>query len=147
MTSKRITTLALDLEGTLVSNAASQLPRPGLFQFLEECQVLFDRLVAFTSISETRFRDVADSLVRYGDAPAWYRDIEYVDWFGGTKDLSFIRGAEIENCLLVDDQPSVIHPGQESQWIEIPEFDYPYPDTDRVLFEILGRLRQEVRRE
>jgi hypothetical protein len=30
------TILALDLEGTLISNAISQIPRPGLHCFLED---------------------------------------------------------------------------------------------------------------
>jgi hypothetical protein len=33
----RISVLALDLEGTLISNAVSQFPRPGLLAFLECC--------------------------------------------------------------------------------------------------------------
>ena len=30
-----IQVIALDLEGTLISNAHSQIPRPGLYRFLE----------------------------------------------------------------------------------------------------------------
>jgi hypothetical protein len=32
-----IKVIALDLEGTLISNARRQIPRPGLYQFLEAC--------------------------------------------------------------------------------------------------------------
>jgi hypothetical protein len=57
-------TIALDLEGTLISNAVSQFPRPGLFTFLEYCHQNFvgvashfeTRLVIFTAIDEVRFR-------------------------------------------------------------------------------------------
>ena len=38
--------LALDLEGTLVSNAMSQIARPGLRDFLEFCGEAFPRIVA-----------------------------------------------------------------------------------------------------
>ena len=46
----RIKTIALDLEGTLISNAMSQIPRPGLFSFLEECRRLVERVVMFTTV-------------------------------------------------------------------------------------------------
>jgi hypothetical protein len=50
-------TIALDLEGTLISNAVSQFPRPGLFTFLEYCHENF-RLVIFTAVNEVRFRSI-----------------------------------------------------------------------------------------
>ncbi|WP_239510823.1 hypothetical protein [Stenotrophomonas maltophilia] len=37
--------LAIDLEGTLISNAISQIPKPGLYRFLEDVNLLFDRLM------------------------------------------------------------------------------------------------------
>jgi hypothetical protein len=52
-------TIALDLEGTLISNAVSQFPRPGLFTFLEYCHQNFDRSVVFTAVNEVRFRSLA----------------------------------------------------------------------------------------
>jgi hypothetical protein len=36
--------IALDLEGTLISNAVSQFPRPGLYSFLEYCSKNFCRV-------------------------------------------------------------------------------------------------------
>lgn len=42
---KNVTAIALDLEGTLISNAVSQFPRPGLFDFLTFCQGGCDRLL------------------------------------------------------------------------------------------------------
>ncbi len=44
------TILALDLEGTLISNAISQIPRPGLYRFQEDIQLLFDQLMMFTTV-------------------------------------------------------------------------------------------------
>jgi len=55
--------IALDLEGTLISNAVSQIARPGLFDFLEECRKLFPRIVIFTSVNEERFRSIANLLI------------------------------------------------------------------------------------
>jgi NLI interacting factor-like phosphatase len=63
-------TIALDLEGTLISNAVSQFPRPGLFTFLEYCHENFDRLVMFTAVNEVRFRSIARILFRAADIPA-----------------------------------------------------------------------------
>jgi len=40
-----IETLALDLEGTLILNAASPFPRPGLNDFLEFCHLRFSSIV------------------------------------------------------------------------------------------------------
>src|SRR5690606_29950088 len=64
--------LALDLEGTLISNAVSQIPRPGLFDFLTRCRDSFSRIVMFTTVSEKRFRDIAGLLVKEGFAPTWF---------------------------------------------------------------------------
>ncbi len=37
-------TLALDIEGTLVSHASTMIPRPGLFEFLTFCQQNVERI-------------------------------------------------------------------------------------------------------
>ena len=136
--------LALDLEGTLISNAVSQIARPGLFDFLENCRKLFPRIVIFTSVNEERFRSIATLLITEGYAPNWFADIEYISWSGETKNLIFVDGALPEEILLVDDYEKYIHPGQESQWIRAPEFDYPYSDDDLGLREILRHLRIRV---
>jgi hypothetical protein len=54
MKSNKYKVLALDLEGTLISNAVSIFPRPGLYNFLEFCHDTFDKIVLFTSVSEER---------------------------------------------------------------------------------------------
>ena len=70
--------IALDLEGTLISNAVSQIPRPGLWSFLEGCRSLAARVVIFTAVSEERFRAIAGVLVEDGFAPEWFASIDYV---------------------------------------------------------------------
>jgi len=137
---RRIKVLALDLEGTLISNAMSQIPRPGLFQFLSRCRELFPRVVIFTTVREERFRNIAQLLVEEGAAPAWFTSIEYVTWQGQTKDLSFIPGIEVEEALLVDDYEIYVHPGQEAQWMQVKYFDSPYDPSDVGLDELLGQL-------
>ena len=136
--------LALDLEGTLISYAVSQIARPGLFDFLEDCRKLFPRIVIFTSVNEERFRSIATLLITEGYAPNWFAEIEYISWSGETKNLIFVDGALPEEILLVDDYEKYIHPGQESQWIKAPEFDYTYSDDDLGLREILRHLRIRV---
>ena len=137
----RLTVLALDLEGTLISNAMSQIPRPGLFAFLERCRALFPRIVMFTTVNEERFRRIATLLVADGTVPAWFADIEYVAWSGKTKDLAFIPGAAVGETLLVDDFEIYVHPGQESQWVQVDYFDSPYDAQDTGLAKVLVALQ------
>ena len=134
--------LALDLEGTLISNAMSQIARPGLYEFLCECRELFTRIVMFTAVSEEMFRPIAERLVADGVAPEWFRDIEYVRWSGPTKDLAFVPGAAAGDVVLVDDFEIYVQPGQESQWVQVPLFEYQSGKEDHGLQDILPRLRE-----
>ena len=133
--------LALDLEGTLISNAMSQIPRPGLFEFLSRCGEMFPRLVMFTTVEEEKFREIARLLVQEGAAPSWFADIEYVSWDGDTKDLNFIPGVHADEALLVDDFERYVHPGQESQWLRVQSFEHPYPESDTGLSKVLEVVR------
>ena len=132
--------IALDLEGTLISNAMSQIPRPGLFRFLEGCREISERVVIYTTVNETRFRSIAEYLVTEGFAPTWFHTVEYVTWEGNTKDLNFIPNSEVHNSVLVDDYQLYVHPGQEDRWQEVEQFAYPYPESDRQLDDTLKRL-------
>lgn len=132
--------LALDLEGTLISNAMSQIPRPGLAAFLTRCAELFPRVVMFTTVKEDKFRQIARLLVEEKVAPDWFADIEYVTWHGETKDLGFVPGVAPHQVLLVDDFEKYVHPGQEAQWLQIEYFDYPYESTDTGLAKMLQIL-------
>ncbi len=139
------TVLALDLEGTLISNAMSQIPRPGLYEFLESCAELFPRLVMFTTVKEDKFRQIARLLVDEGMAPAWFADMEYVNWEGETKNLESVPNAVVSDIILVDDFEIYVHPGQEAQWMQIAYFDYPYSDEDRGLLAMLEKLKMLCR--
>lgn len=132
--------IALDLEGTLISNAMSQIARPGLYDFLEECRNLCSRIVIFTTVKEDLFYQIATTLVSEGLAPGWFKEIEYVHWSGETKNLSFINNVDHTQVVLVDDFEGYVCAEQKSQWIEIKHFCYPYSDADEELKSVLRKL-------
>lgn len=129
-------TIALDLEGTLISNAVSQFPRPGLYNFLDGCKKI-GRVVIFTTVDDETFRKIANILVKDNYAPAWFKDVLWVDWFkygSDFKDLSFIPDSSVENAVLVDDHEPVVNPEQKHRWIEIPFFDPENSSDDELIF-------------
>lgn len=142
MNKHSIKVIALDLEGTLISNAISQIPRPGLYNFLKQLKILFPRVVIFTAIEEVRFRKIAQILVAEAFAPHWFINIEYIIWWGKIKDLAFIPNALVSQILLLDDIEEYIHPDQKNQWILVPRFDYSCPEKDNYLEKILLKLKQ-----
>ena len=134
------TILAMDLEGTLISNAVSQIPRPGLLPFLEYMKIQFNQLVIFTTVPEPLARRICGLLVTEGVAPPWFAQVPYIHWDGPTKDLRFVT-SEAGKALLLDDHAPYVHPGQEGYWVEIPLFGSPYSDDDSALE--LAKLRIE----
>ncbi len=139
----RPTILAMDLEGTLISNAVSQIPRPGLCRFLETVNELFEHLVIYTSVPEPAFRRIAALLVREGCAPVWFAQLPYTNWNGATKDLRHVSPI-LGVALLLDDYKAYIHPGQEGFWVEASLYDAPYDASDNGLDAILGKLRERL---
>ncbi|MCF7482589.1 hypothetical protein L3V31_12710 [Vibrio sp. J1-1] len=139
-----IEVIALDLEGTLISNAISQIPRPDLYVFLNGCREITDRVVVFTTVSEPRFRQISNLLVSEGYAPNWFSSIEYIHWSGNKKNLSFIPNVKIEKVILVDDVEEYIVDGQDKQWIEIQQFASPYPESDSKLLAVLEQLNAKL---
>lgn len=138
------TVVALDLEGTLISNAMSQIPRHGLFRFLELCEQHLPQIVLYTAVRSALATSIVKSLAEEGLAPAWFQDITLVEWSGPHKDLGFIQGHQPQRALLVDDQQSYIKPDQHGQWIHIQEFAHPYPQ-DHELERVWGCLSQRFR--
>jgi hypothetical protein len=116
--------LALDLERTLVSDANSADPRPGLAGFLAFCHEHFPRVVLFTTVEEPDAREAIDELVRHEIASNEFAArLEYVSWCGEYKDLAFVIGTVPEEVMLVDDDAGWIRPDQRSQWIAIAPWD------------------------
>ncbi|MBI1385846.1 MAG: hypothetical protein GC150_13155 [Rhizobiales bacterium] len=138
--------LALDLEGTLISNAMSCFARPRLHAFLSACDRLFARVVLFTAVSEHRVRAITEVLVAEGSAPATLASAEIVAWRGPLKDLRFIEGADPARCLIVDDLESYIAASQKDRWIAIAPYAPPYGDEDRELARVYAILASRVGR-
>ena len=132
-----IKVIALDVEGTLISNAMSQFPRPGLKFFLEQCQQRASRVVIFTAISHRRFEALARTLVHEGSAPPWFATLEFIEWSGPHKDLRFVPGVTPQQVVLVDDLEQYVAPGQHAQWVKAPAFEAPYSPQDRGLWQVL----------
>lgn len=136
------TTLVLDLEGTLVSNAVSQFARHHLRHFLERCSVLFDEVVVMTAVREDVLRQVAVTLVAAGEAPRWFQDIRYVGW-DGKKSLRYAT-AQPDAALLVDDHKGYVADEDRACWVRIECFD-PRSHSDSELLRVLAELETRVR--
>jgi hypothetical protein len=123
--------LALDLERTLVSDALTAIPRPGLADFLQRCLERFGRMALFTTVDEPTAREVLDDLAGRGHVPPEMLErVEYVEWHGEFKDLRFVLDARPEEVLLIDDDASWIRPDQTSQWLAIPPWDGSGQDSE-----------------
>lgn len=116
--------LALDLERTLVDDAMSGRPRPGLAAFLAFCHEQFDRVAIFTTVEEADARDALSDLCRRGYVPQQLLDrLEYIDWHGEHKDLAFVPDVAPGEVLLVDDDAGWVKPEQTRQWVRIAAWD------------------------
>lgn len=136
--------LALDVEGTLVSNAVSRVPRPGLHAFLDFCRGAFPRVVVYTGVDERRFRELAAQLVRDGAAPAWFAAVEHVAWNGPHKLLSAIPGGMAATTLLVDDMPACVAPAEVARWVRVVPFEPPFPSSDTELARVQAVLADHL---
>jgi NLI interacting factor-like phosphatase len=132
--------LALDLERTLISDARSGVPRPGLYDFLTFCRARFDRVVIFTTVEEADARAVMEDLAQRGKVPdALLEELDYIASSGAYKDLTLIPWVVPDEVLLLDDDAGWIRPDQRSQWIAIEAWDGG-PDHE------LSRIRAELER-
>lgn len=136
--------VALDVEGTLISNAVSQIARPGLASFLDNCHEAFDRVCVFTSVPEDRFRSIAQELVERGEAPGWFAGVEFVRWTGPHKRLECIPGATPHDALLLDDIEAYVAPDQRDRWVPVVPFVHPYPANDTELARIADLLMSRL---
>ena len=139
----RLDVLALDLEGTLLSNAVSQFPRPGLREFLEFCRRAVPRVVLFTSVPERKVREIVGNLVAEGLVPEWFQDIECIQWAGRKKDLAMIPDATVERTLLIDDFEGYVVDDQLRQWLPISTYSAPYSADDAELDRVRRALEDK----
>ncbi len=119
-----IKVLALDLERTLIDDALSARPRPGLLDFLDFCHERFGRVVVFTTVEEADAREVLEDLTRRGHVPqSLLERLEYVGWCGEYKDLDFVPDVVLGEVLLVDDDAGWVRPDQRERWVAIAPWD------------------------
>jgi hypothetical protein len=135
-------TLALDLEGTLISNAVSQFPRPGLRAFLDWAGETFERVVFYSAVDEPLGREILARLVDEGDAPEWVNEAGYYEAVDGQKDLR--RVCETGRVLLVDDYPGYAVPGQEVQLVVCQQMTMSL--TDNGLAEVRAEIERRIER-
>lgn len=136
--------LALDLEGTIVSDADGAFPRPGLYDFLQWCADAFERVVLFTCVSEPRVRAIVRQLVTDRAVPAWFETVECVAWEGRYKDVRFVPNTTPDEVLLVDDKKFFVRPDQENQWVPIARYLPPFPDDDSELETVRTHLARRL---
>lgn len=115
---KQKTLLCMDLEGTLISNAVSQIPRPGLYAFLESVAEVCD-LMLYTSVSPVRVNAIRNLLVNEGAAPAWFLELSVCHPSGTIKHKAHCGRY---NALLLDDQAAVIAPGEDLGGFRLQSF-------------------------
>lgn len=132
--------LCMDLEGTLISNAVSQIPRPGLYTFLESVSEVCD-LMLYTSVSSERVNAIRNLLIEEGVAPVWFLDLPVLHPTGTIKDKARCGRSD---AMLLDDQAAVVASGEESWWVAIAEYLPPYSDHDRELIKALATIESRL---
>lgn len=142
------TTLALDIEGTLISHASTMVPRPGLFEFLLFCRQHFERIVFLSFVDEERGRQLLNHFADHGHMPEWVRTTEYFHAQGGRPGAKDLRqlGVDPEQALLVDDQPQVLPKDQLHRLVQVPEFKEPFPADDYGLADARSRIMEKCHR-
>ena len=138
-----VAVLALDLERTLIDNALSGRPRPGLREFLAFCAAGFLRVAVYTTVDEADAREVIADLAAGGHVPpALLARLEFVDGSGQYKDLAFVRDARPADVILVDDDAGWVRPDQRDQWVPIAGWE---GGADAELARVKGVLAEWLR--
>lgn len=138
------TVIALDLERTLIDDALSGCPRPGLFEFVQFCLERFERVVLFTTVEEADALEVLNQLADHGAIPPGLLDVlQYLDWTGEFKDIAFVPGALPGQVLLVDDDSGWIRPDQSDSWV--PVIGWDGEPSDRELWRVRAELERRLR--
>lgn len=136
--------IALDLEGTIISNAMSQFSRPGLYPFMEFCLSHFEHVVIFTAVNESRAVSIVEYILEENEIPNG--DYPYVKWKGEWKDLKWVQAVyptySIDEMVLVDDLIEYVKPSQFGQWIEIENWKSPYDGNDEELYRIMDKMTE-----
>jgi len=131
--------IALDLEGTLISDARHCVPRRHLHWFLQQCAGAAGLVMVFSSVLPERVWRAQSVLVKNHAAPKWFSSVEQVRWAGPVKDLRF-TGVAVARAVLVDDCGAWVHPQQRHRWVEVTPFAYPF-EADDALLAVWSRVR------
>ena len=112
----------VDLEGTLISNAVSQIPRPVLFSF-SEFLGLRGNVVLFTSVSQDRTHAIQEVLVAECVVPSWFSKLDSLHPVQGQtiKDLSVAERDKPgkPEYYLSDDHEGCIKSAERDWWIPV----------------------------
>ena len=81
-------------------------------------------------------------LILENELPTWVKFIPVYNPTGKTKDLTIIENSDLSGTILVDDMEVYVHPGQESNWMPIKSFEYPYSKDDNELVILVDSLRK-----
>lgn len=130
-------TLALDLEGTLISNVVSCWARPGLNDFLRWAVATFDRVVVFSAASPARVQCALDALVEMRDIEQRFAKLPIVNWSRiGHKKLEYVDAANPDQVWLVDDYEEYVDPSERHRWVAVNTWEAPYAPTDNELYRV-----------
>lgn len=136
--------VCLDLEGTIISNAVSQIPRPGLYDFLHQVSAIAD-LILYTSVSPERTEAIKQLIVSEGSAPESFLGVASIHPVATVKPRQLVPDiSRYRDVVLVDDQRAVIADDELDWWIPVAEYQPPYPDDDHELEHVLSRIRERV---
>ncbi|MFC2131595.1 NIF family HAD-type phosphatase [Bacteroidota bacterium] len=131
--------LALDLEGTLITDRITIVPRPGLYEFLEYCKSKFERIVMMTSVPLEYFLQTREHLLEIEAVPKWFIKVPYINYadfeeseFGEFKDLRCIPESKVDEILIIDDMEWFIRNEQNQQWISITPFKGNQDDNELI---------------
>lgn len=124
-------TIAIDLEGVLISNAVSQFPRAGAGSFIAACRRAADRVVLYTSVPGDRAAEIVARLVAEGHLPEAPFDA-IVHARGSMKPLDGVAD------VLFDDAADAA-PGEEHRLVRVAGYD-PADVDDTVLTALAGRV-------
>jgi hypothetical protein len=124
-------TIAIDLEGVLISSAVSQFPRPGAGSLVAACRRAADRVVLYTSVPGDRAAEIVARLVAEGHPPEAPFDA-IVHAPSSVKPLHGVAD------VLFDDAADVA-PGEEHRLVRVAGYD-PTDVDDTVLTGLAGRV-------
>lgn len=121
--------LAVDLEGTLISNAVSAFARPRLAEFLGWASTRFAQVVLYTAVPAARAAVVLKRVTELDGVPAAVMPTRVLTQEGPCKGLHHVD-RDTWPILLLDDQAGAVCPDEVEQWVPIQPWSAPYANDD-----------------